>query len=770
MTSKNIIQTIKILIFAAVIGTPLFYFRYGVYPYTLGKTPFFQGIVEIAFFLWLALIFKEKKYKPAATPVFWGILAFLTALTATAVFGVDPWRSFWSIQERAFGVVTFIHLGILALIISSIFRELPWKKLLYASLGTGAVTAIIAFLQLVIPNLLLVESVGNRPGATFGNPTFLAGYLLVHIGIGIYLFYDLCRTDAIPDKKLLFKKIFVLASIVVCGAALFQTQTRGDILGFLFMLLALVFFFALRPPAVQIRFLRARRVYAWLFVGALLFGGIFWFTRFSPIWEHIPGVSRFKDISLESQSLLPRIAALKVAWIGFTERPLAGWGWDNFDTVFNKHYDPRTLELGYEETRFDKPHNVFLEYLVSGGLLLALAYAALIVALVFELSRTKDTLRSQVMYAILAGYLVRSAFIFETIGPALAFFMIIGIADGRYRDEREARGKETQLAAAFTDGKNSNSLFRASEASSWAAGSALALGIIIAYLLNIQTLRAANYQYEGFTNSVGRRPWTAIQNFEAGIALWTPYRWNFKIDYAASIAEAYFYNPGLVNPDDVMKAIRGMEEVAAEHPQDAYNHYVLVDMYNQVSTVDPAGLTAKAEHEAALALALSPNRQEVYFSLAKTKTIEGDYPAAIEIMKHALALDDKVPDAHFYYGLIAFAANDPATGYMEIKQAMALKRPWRNANEPRVVANYFADNGHLPEAIDLYKAALALDPSDMESKIKLGIGYFFLGNRDLARQYLEDVSKSVDLSKSPAYESFAPIFKELGLPLPPKQG
>ncbi len=765
MTSKHLVKAITILIFVTVTLTPLFYLKYGVYPYTLGKTPFFQGVVEIAFFLWIALIFLEKKYRPARTPVFWSITAFCGALIITAIFGVDPFRSFWSIQERAFGVVTFLHLGIFALIISSLFRELPWKKLLYASLGTGVATGITAFLQIVIPNLLLVEPIGGRPGATFGNPTFLAGYLLMNIGIGVYLLCDLWREDARPDSRVLQKKIFIFASVCILGAAVFRTQTRGDILGLLAMLLALILVFAVRPPALRIRFLRNRRLCVSLLAGALLFGALFWTTRSSPTWEHIPGLNRFRDISLEAQSLQPRLIGLKDAWIGFAERPLTGWGWDNFNIVYNKQYDPHLLELNYEETRSDKPHNIFAEYLVDGGLLLSLAYAALIGFFIFELSRGKDKTWSQVMYALLVGYAVRSMFIFETIGPALLLFVLFGITDGRYREESGMYGNDAEAAHGSVRPHESGAQKPAATLSPWLAGSALIAGLAAAYALNVQTLRASNYQYEGFIAATHRRPWLAIQNFELGTGLWTPYRWNFKIDYAASIAEAYFYNPGLLNPNDVLHTIRGMEEVAAEHPQDAYNHYALVDMYNQISDIDLKGLTAKAEREAAIALELSPNRQEIYFSLAKTKTIEGDLPAALAITQKAIALDPKVPDGHFYYGIIAFAAKDPVRGYAEVKEAVALGRQWKNANEPRVVANYFADNGHLPEAIDLYKAALGLDPNDMEAKIKLGVGYFFLGNRDMAKQYLAEVAQTVDLSKSPAYASLVPIFKELNIPL-----
>ena len=92
--------------------------------------------------------------------------------------------------------------------------------------------------------------------------------------------------------------------------------------------------------------------------------------------------------------------------------------------------------------------------------------------------------------------------------------------------------------------------------------------------------------------------------------------------------------------------------------------------------MNPSEYLPKAEAEAARALALSPDRQEIYFSLAKTKTLEKQYGAALDLLKKALALDPKVPDAHFYYGLVAYVTGDSATGYSELRAAMQLGRKW----------------------------------------------------------------------------------------------
>jgi len=149
--------------------------------------------------------------------------------------------------------------------------------------------------------------------------------------------------------------------------------------------------------------------------------------------------------------------------------------------------------------------------------------------------------------------------------------------------------------------------------------------------------------------------------------------------------------------------------------------------------------------------------------MAKTKSLEGKNSEAIDLVKYALSLDPKVADAHFYYGLLAFATGDPNTGYKEIETALQLGRAWRTYYEPRTVAGFFADSGHLDEAITLYETALEMQPDDIETQIKLGVAYFYKGDNEKARNYLVEASHNFDFTKSAAYGELKPILDALGI-------
>lgn len=766
---KALIRTIIFLIFVVLVGTPLFYLRQGVFPFILSKMMFFQGAVEILFGFWLILAISDKRYRPKKTPLFFALLLFLVVLAITTFAGLDPWRSFWSSYERAFGFFAILHLAAFAIVVSSLKNNLPWKTIFYASLITTLIIDILASIQLRVANLLLEEPLG-RTGATFGNPTFLAGYLLFNVFLGIYLFLDKRRQDAQfaanPDinfmRKNNFKNIFnifsdffpITVSIFSSFVLIFLTETRGDMLGLAIALFVLLAALAKKTPKIN-GLLGKRLFYVILVSSVVVFAGFFWFTRGHAFWEGVPGLNRFRNVSFsfESDDLRPRLIAMRAAWRGFLDRPFLGIGLENFNIAFNKYYDPSALRVSYQETRFDKPHNFLLEDLVSGGIVLAFVHLTLFFLIIWEALRMRDKLFGQIAFAVVLGYFARSLFIFDTIGPALMLYFFMGFIDGSVASEKEI-SEQTAI-------KKSDSV------SALRVNPYVAIGIMIpmlagVYFINVRTIEASSSHFLGFVYIAKGKMEQGINNFKSALDIWSPYRWNFIRDFAGVMAETYFYNPDIIPKSVVLESLKEMENVRDEHPLDAYNHYFLVDMYNQISDIDPQKFLSNAEKEAAMALRLSPNRQQIYFSLAKTKTIEGDYKAALQLAQKALELDDRVADSHFYYGLLSYAVNDTETGYRELKKAMAIGHKWKNFYEPRTVANFFADSGHPQEAISLYQTALGMQ-DDLETKIKLGVLYYFTGDIGSARKYLEDAGKNFDFGQSLNYRELKPILDNLNI-------
>ncbi|MEN9341756.1 MAG: hypothetical protein RIQ54_12 [Candidatus Parcubacteria bacterium] len=761
MKKHSLVVFLHWIVYAIVVLTPLFYLRRGVYPFIFSKTLLFQALVEIAFAAWLLLAFFYKEFRPTVTPILICFSFFLIALFGTSFFGVDFVRSFWSTQERMFGIFGWLHVFGLYLVLQTVLSSSDaWKRLWYVSFATSAVVVFLGIAQLWEPNLLLNEAVGDRPGSTFGNPTFLAGYLLVH---GIVAFYFLVATLSrlvVSAKNISFsifkhtEVLFLVFSFLLACVGILNSQTRGDIGGMLLGFFVLLIWFSFFPPSFSSSFFSRRSLYG-SFLAIIIAGvALFFFTRSSSFWQIIPGVSRIADTSLSDVGFLPRQVAWHAAWQGFLARPISGVGWENFNIVFNQFYNPAVLVLGYQETRFDKPHNTILEYLVTGGAPLFLAYMIFLFSVCYTAFLTRDKLLAGVSVALLFAYMGRNFFVFETLGLILAFVLWLAYLDFRYRHQKG------DLASSSVGSRKS---FIQSVP---VPAVLLAAGIVFfpVYFINYVSGVASYYQYYGFTYYVKNKFPQAIASFRFANALWSPYDWNFKRDYARATAEAYFYNPGRVPQDEAVYAVDQFSATIAEHPRDAVTHGLMVDLYNQIYDINPTLYASLADEHGRRALALSPNRQEVYFSLSKTRTLQKDYPGALELLDKAIALAPNIPDSHFYYGLVAYANNQPDVGYRHIQQALQLGRAWRNNNEARIVANFFADSGHLDEAIELYEKAIALKKDDFDARLKLGIAFFQKGDRERSREILSTLLRDFDVSSSPSYAEIAPILQSLGLP------
>ena len=743
--SNNIIKIISVLVLLLVVGVPLIYWSGSVYPYTIPKTVFFLIISElmVAFYLGLALL--EPIFRPRRTIWFWSVMIFCAALLITAFAGQDFSRSFWSIQERNLGVFAFLHFAGLAIVLSALRGKVDWDRIWRYSLATSMLVAVLALIQLSTPDLLLNENPGSRPGGTFGNPTFMAGYALFHVFLSIYIFFK-----NHSGKSFIGKYWPILASIINI-IAIFISQTRGDLLGLGLGILFLLGFWSLRPPLIS-----SGREHAWsdvkiyrsILTVLLVLGASFWLTRSASVWHKVPGLGRFQGISLSESGLQPRFIALKASLMGFKERPILGWGSENFNLVFNKHYDPSSLRISFQETRFDKPHNFLLEYLISGGMLLLLAFMFMSGAFIWQAFRSGDVLWAQVAVAAFFAYFIRNLFVFDTIGPLLLLYLLMSATDAKYA---EKVGGGARLAPSSDN----------PAVGQFVLGVAVLVVGALSLSIFLPTLTSARHQREGFRYFLKDKAPEALAEFKNGIDGWSMYRDGFAKDYARAAADAFFYKRGVVTRDDALSAIRELTAVSMAHPQDAYYHNMLLDIYSKFAPLDPQYLDRAILH-AEIALALSPNRQETYFGWAKVLSSKGDNRGGLELTKKALDLDPEVAESNFYYGLMAYANEMYEEGYKHIKKGMDDGRPWKNSAEPRVVANFFTDDGRYEEAIVLYQKSLELR-DDPETRARLGRAYFLSHDRESARKEFERAMKQKDLSQSSAWSDFAPIISQLGL-------
>ena len=407
------LKTLKFGLILLVFLSPLVYWGSTMYPYLTLKVVIFQSLVEILFAIWLTLIIFHKEYRPKWTPLSIILLLLITLLFISSFFGADFHRSFWSAQSRLTGLFLLLHLTALFFMLTA--APVSWRMIWWAGLAVSVASSVLSFVEKFFITDIFHSNDPSRASALFGNPTFLAGYLLMNVFVGLMIAY----TE--KDKRL---KILALICSAISVFGIFLTQTMGDIGGLIIGLFLLAVYFAY--------YWSYKKTLLGIVAFAVLFGSAFLLTKNNSFWQNIPGVSRIATISLSSSNLQNRFIAWESGWEAFKERPLLGWGWENFNIGFNKYYNPKLLGSGPSETYWDKPHNVFLEYLYNGGIVGFLAFLSVLAVFFYQWRKLKDFSLIFLVFGMMA-YLIQGLVVFDTFGVYLMLFLYLAFIDWNYK-------------------------------------------------------------------------------------------------------------------------------------------------------------------------------------------------------------------------------------------------------------------------------------------------------------------------------------------------
>jgi hypothetical protein len=136
-------------------------------------------------------------------------------------------------------------------------------------------------------------------------------------------------------------------------------------------------------------------------------------------------VSHFGEATIVS-----RFLNAKMSIDGVNDNPkelLLGHGQENYGKVFAENFDPRMYA---QEAWFDRAHNVFMDWLVAGGILGLLAYLALYMTPIYMMwcgkgSKNMNILERLIITGALAGYFIHNVFVFDNLISYIMFVAIL---------------------------------------------------------------------------------------------------------------------------------------------------------------------------------------------------------------------------------------------------------------------------------------------------------------------------------------------------------
>lgn len=408
------------------------------FPFIVGKGVLFRILVGVMLGAWAALAISAPAYRPRWSPVMISAAVFLGVVGIADMLGVNVARSFWSNFERMEGFVTIFHVVAYLLVLGSVFRsERLWEWFWNASIVASFVMSLMAFADIN----RAFEGQLIRIDATLGNPTYLAVYLLINIFIALFMAYR----GRSSKLRVSAYGIAIVAQI----AALYYTGTRGAFLG----LVAGIGIAALAMLICGRKHPTMRRIAGAIIGLTLVGGGAFFALRDTAFVQDNPTLERIANISLVDTTVQSRLTLwTSIGWNAFLERPLLGWGQDNFIVAFGKYYDPIMYK---QEPWFDRAHNVFVDWAIAGGVVGLISYLALFIAALVILWRSSLSVPEKaILTGLLGAYAVNNIFVFDNLVSYIYFASVLAYvhARGSYGFDEASSGQQAAPISGFLVG------------------------------------------------------------------------------------------------------------------------------------------------------------------------------------------------------------------------------------------------------------------------------------------------------------------------------
>lgn len=675
------------------------------FPFITGKAFYFRILVELAFSSWVILAFLDAKYRPKFTPLTIGVTLFTVIALIADLLGVNPVRSIWSNFERMEGWLVVAHLWMFYMVASHMFGSAEegkrmWQSWLNVSLGVAVIVMIYAFAQLF--GWADIHQGSSRLDASLGNAAYLAVYMLMHIGIAVYMFF-VAKSKKILNSGFLQWAYPILA--VIFSFIVLQTQTRGTIIGLvggIILALALYAIFAKSETK------KSRWISAGVIGLIVVVGIVFWMNRNSSFIKGIPVLDRIGSISINDTKTQARAYIWPMAINGALERPILGWGQENFNYIFNTNYNPHMYN---QEQWFDRAHSVFLDWFVASGFVGLISYLALyVLALIAIWKSDLKVGQKSALTGLIAGYAVHNIFVFDNLASYVFFFALLGFA-GSLSIPKKARTSSTSSMSKLSSWMEKKTF-------SLDAVEYVVMPIVIVvlvaglYFLNIRSIQA-NTRLISALSACGRNGSADATLFVKALSVSPMADQEIREQILActgNVVNAQY--PGPTKQAFFELASQEIKKQIESAPNDA-RMYVIGGMFlsNLNQTAEALPMLEKA-HE------LTPGKQSVAIQLATVYVNTGKTEEALALLKQAYESDTSYGEAQSAYLVGLIIAGKEA----EAQKLFGTTTPSLFDND-RVARAYLSAKKY-DKAINIYKKLIEADAKNVNLRGQLAQAYY----------------------------------------------
>lgn len=393
LSRPNLSKFFRITLLIGILLLPFVFNTKGFISHEIPKVYFFNRWSEILMLTALIYVWKEKDKLSILLPT------LLTAYVATAFLssflGVDLIKSLYGNFYRDDGLLTLLHLLGFALAVNLVWQP-QWRLQVIKVLGASSVLLSILIFASITININQIHSILSKGiGSTFGNPNFLAGYLLITLP------FTLFEASRLKTKFWIWGAVLQLLGILA-------TKSLAGIIG--------LFFLAFLILWRKFNYSKKVLVLAGLIIIAL---SVVWGWQY---WRYYHNPT---DPGLINTRYEGRERILTKGVLAFLKKPLTGWGWSNFDKAFQAVEWPIKYK---HDVYVDKAHMALLEIMVTTGVLGTVIYLMIVGYGIRKLWTWRKTKTGSVFLSSFLLFLFHSQTNIISINEEMVFWLILGIA------------------------------------------------------------------------------------------------------------------------------------------------------------------------------------------------------------------------------------------------------------------------------------------------------------------------------------------------------
>lgn len=401
---KKLLRFTKGSLFSLLI-IPLLYWDRLTFFHNSTKTYFFYLIAEIALVCLFWIFAQCGKRRPQLGSTGKLFFLYIGILFFTSLLGFDLSYSFWGSFDRMSGLLTWLHLGFtFLLLLSFLHDQKDWSDFFCCS---TIIAIFVAFIHLLTLGGTEIAPLAHG-GSTLGNSSFFGTYLVMMIFVALFT-----ASQSLSRQK----KLFGICSTGFLIFTLFTTNalaSQYSFIGGAIFFLALLLIFSPTKWKKIVGFSITTMLLATFLATSLLL-----FQPNSSIHK------KFVELSSES-----RFTLWNITWEGIKERPILGWGLENFGSMALQYYNPC---LGSRacgtDMWFDRAHNKPLDVWIESGLLGLIVYLSIFLSAILEMWQApKNNIGSlpaqPIIIAAIATYFVQNLTSIDTI-TSLFFWIVL---------------------------------------------------------------------------------------------------------------------------------------------------------------------------------------------------------------------------------------------------------------------------------------------------------------------------------------------------------